>query len=81
MVLPVLNSQQAVTYSHSQLGQCPGRLEARSEAYSALFLKPKKTIYLLSLTSTKETQEPLWNSSKLDTPIHLYKEQSDAKGG
>ena len=41
MVLPVLNSQQAVTHSHSQLGQSPGRLEARSEAYSALFLKPK----------------------------------------
>ena len=27
--------------SHSQSGQCPGRLEARSEACSALSLKPK----------------------------------------
>ena len=39
-VLRVLHSQQAVTPSHSQLGQCPGRLEARSEACSALSLKP-----------------------------------------
>ena len=28
--------------SHSQSGQCPGRLEARSEACSALSLKPKQ---------------------------------------
>ena len=28
--------------SHSQSGQCPGRLEARSEACSALALKPKQ---------------------------------------
>ena len=28
--------------SHSQSGQCPGRLEARSEAFSALSLKPKQ---------------------------------------
>ena len=27
--------------SHSQSGQCPGRLEARSEACCALYLKPK----------------------------------------
>ena len=27
---------------HSQSGQCPGRLEARSEAWSALYLKPKQ---------------------------------------
>ena len=31
-VLQVLHSQQAVTLSHSQSGQCPGRLEAMSEA-------------------------------------------------
>ena len=41
-VLWVLHSQQVVTPSHSQLGQCPGRLEARSEACSALSLKPKR---------------------------------------
>ena len=41
-VLRVLHSQQAVTPCHSQLGQCPGRLEARSEACSALSLKPKQ---------------------------------------
>ena len=40
MVLHVLHSQQAVTPSHSQSGQCPGRLEARSEICSALSLKP-----------------------------------------
>ena len=28
--------------SHSQSGQCPGRLEARSEACSALSLKAKQ---------------------------------------
>ena len=28
--------------SHSQSGQCPGRLEARSEACPALSLKPKQ---------------------------------------
>ena len=41
MVLQALHSQQAVTHSHDQSGQCPGRLEARSEACSALSLKPK----------------------------------------
>ena len=35
--------------SHSQSGQCPGRLEARSEACFALSLKPKQD-YLISLT-------------------------------
>ena len=48
MVLQVLHSQQAVTHSHSQVGQYPGRLEARSEACSALSLKPKQD-YLISL--------------------------------
>ena len=42
-----LHSQQAFTQS----GQCPGRLEARSEAYSVLSLKPKQD-YLISLTVT-----------------------------
>ena len=42
MVLQVLHSQLVVTHSHSQSGQCPGRLEARSEACSALSLKPKQ---------------------------------------
>ena len=32
MVLQVLHSQQAVIPGHLQSGQCPGRLEARSEA-------------------------------------------------
>ena len=41
MALPVLHSQQALTPGHSQSGQCPGRLEARSEACFALSLKPK----------------------------------------
>ena len=41
MVGQVLHSEQAVTYSHSQSGQCPGSLEARSVACSALSLKPK----------------------------------------
>ena len=40
-VFQVLHSEQAVTPSHSQSGQCPGRLEARSEACSGLSLKPK----------------------------------------
>ena len=35
--------------SNSQSGHCPDRLEARSEAYSALSLKPKQD-YLSSLT-------------------------------
>ena len=35
--------------SHSQSHRSPGRLEARSEACSALFLKPKQD-YLISLT-------------------------------
>ena len=38
----VLSSQQAGTHSHSQLGQCPAKLEARSEACSALSLKPNQ---------------------------------------
>ena len=42
MVLQVLHSQLVVTHSHSQSGQCPGRLEATSEACSALSLKPKQ---------------------------------------
>ena len=41
IVLQVSHSPQAFTHSHSQSGQCPGRLEARSEACSALSLKPK----------------------------------------
>ena len=31
MVLQVLHLQQAVTHNHSQSGQCPDRLEVRSE--------------------------------------------------
>ena len=42
MVLQGLHSQQVVTHSHSQSGQRPGRLEARSEACSAFSLKPKQ---------------------------------------
>ena len=42
VALQVLPSQQAVTPSHSQSGQCTGTLEARSEACSALSLKPKQ---------------------------------------
>ena len=49
MVLHVLYSQQTVTQSHSWSGQCPGRLEARSEACFVLSLKPKQD-YLISLT-------------------------------
>ena len=36
--------------SYSQSGQCPGRLEARSEACSALSLKPKQD-YLFNFPS------------------------------
>ena len=36
--------------SHLQSGQCPGRLEVRSEACSALSLKPKQG-YLIALTN------------------------------
>ena len=50
-VLQVLHSQKGVTHSHSQLGQCPGRLEARSKACSALSLKPKQD-YLISPNKT-----------------------------
>ena len=42
MVLQVLHSHQAVWALTVRSG--PGRLEARSEACSALSLKPKKTI-------------------------------------
>ena len=49
-VLQVLHSQQAVTHSHSQSRQCPGRLEARPEDCSALSLSLNKTVYLISLT-------------------------------
>ena len=45
-VLQVLHSQQAVIPSHSQSGQCPGRLEARSETCSALSLKPKQDYFI-----------------------------------
>ena len=38
----VLHSQRVVTPSHSRSGRCPGKLEARSEACSALSLKPKQ---------------------------------------
>ena len=44
----MVHSQWAVIHNHSQLGQRPGRLEARSEACSALSLKPKED-YLISL--------------------------------
>ena len=54
MVLPVLHSQQAVTPSHSQSGQCPGRLEARSEAALLCLWSLNKTIYLISLKKGKE---------------------------
>ena len=53
MVLPVLHSQQALTPGHSQSGQCPGRLEARSEACSALSLKPKQD-YLFNFPNTSK---------------------------
>ena len=52
MVLQVLHSQQVAIHNHSQLRQCPGRLEARSEACSALSLKPKQD-YLISLTEER----------------------------
>ena len=39
----------ALTKAVTQSGHCPDRLEARSEAYSALSLKPKQD-YLSSLT-------------------------------
>ena len=42
MVLQVLHSEQTVTHNHSLSGQCPRRLEASSEASSALSLKPKQ---------------------------------------
>ena len=55
-VLQVLHSQQAVTHSHSQSGQCPSRLEARSETCSALSLKPKQEYFLkISLTVSFKT--------------------------
>ena len=38
----VLRSQQAATHCPSQSGQCPARLEARSEACAALSPKPKQ---------------------------------------
>ena len=39
--------------SHSQSGQCPGRLEARSEACFALSLKPKQD-YLFNFPNTSK---------------------------
>ena len=50
MVLQASHSQQALTPSHSQAGQCPGRREARSEAGSALSLKPRED-YLFNFTN------------------------------
>ena len=47
----VLHSQQTVPPSHFQSRQCPGRLEARSEAHSALSLKPKQD-YLFNFPNT-----------------------------
>ena len=46
-VLQVFHSQQTVTQS----GQCPGRLEARSETHSALSLKPEQD-YLFNFPNT-----------------------------
>ena len=47
--LQVLYSQLAGSHSHPPSGQCPGRLEARSEACSALSLSLSETIHLISL--------------------------------
>ena len=47
---PVLSTSLALTAgTHSQSGQCSGRSQARSEARSALSLRPKQD-YLFSLT-------------------------------
>ena len=56
-VLQGLPSQQAVSHSHSWSGQCPGRLEARSEVCSGLSLKPKQD-YLISLTEGRAFSPP-----------------------
>ena len=54
MVLQVLHKHQAVSPGHSQPGQCPGRLEARSEACSALLpVKPENNYYFISLMRCK----------------------------
>ena len=57
VMFQVLHSQQAVTPGHSQSGQCPGRLEARSEACSALLpLKLEEDyFYFISLTANLRT--------------------------
>ena len=48
----------AVNPSHSQSGQCPGSLEARSQACSALSLKPKQD-YLFTFFNRWEYQTTL----------------------
>ena len=42
---------------HSQLGQCPDRLEARSEACSDLSLKPKQDMSLSKLREIVKDRE------------------------
>ena len=63
-VLQVLHSQKTVTVSDSPSRQCPGRLEARSKACSALSLKPKQD-FLISLPSTSIVPH-LWTHTSLD---------------
>ena len=62
-VLQILHSQQAVTPSHSQSEQSPGRLEAGSEACTALSLKPKTR--LLHFPNKWATRT--WEKCALDT--------------
>ena len=85
-VLRVLHSQQAVTPTHSQLGQCPGRLEARSEACSALSLKPKRG-YSFTVPNTclsSGTNRSLGSSDwrmALETKIWVLSELIDTEVG
>ena len=51
--------------SHSQSGQCPGKLEAKSEACSAVSLKPKQD-YLFNFPNTVAVcMASRWNCMRL----------------
>ena len=51
--------------SHSQSGQCPGKLEAKSEACSAVSLKPKQD-YLFNFPNTLAVcMASRWNYMRL----------------
>ena len=76
--LQVLYSQLAGSHSHPPSGQCPGRLEARSEACSALSLSLSETIHLISLIGVYKQIKSIWSIKSIcmyvfgDIYIYIY---------